>query len=122
MECRVGIFLPGATPSLTVGFLITAMLFGSGSDTVAPKLLRIKLAIEDAPLLAVFQNFFFHRANLFPGFHVPLFFFAKLVRKYGDDILANCVAVFDEFDFIAAARTVLNLMDQPTNFSSVKSH
>src|SRR5205807_1203651 len=119
-----GFFIGAASfkQNLAMGFLIPAVLLGGRSDTVAAEFLRVKLAIEDAPLFAVFQNFLFHGANFFARFGVPLFLFAQLVRQDGNDALSNRVAVLDKLNFIAGDKDVHHFVGQPDNFLTRESH
>jgi len=105
-----------------VGLLVAAVLFWSCSNAVATELLSIELAVKNAPFLAVFEDFLFHGRDLLAGFDVPLLFFAKLVRKNGDNLLTDGVAVFDEFDLVACDKDVHHFVRQPDNFFSRKSH
>ena len=105
-----------------MGLLAAAVLFWSCSNAVATELLSIKLAVKNAPFFTVLEDFLFHRRDLLAGFDVPLLFFAKLVRKNGDNLLADGVAVFDEFDLIACDKDVHHFVGQPDNFLSRKSH
>lgn len=124
MKCHAGIFVSKvkSETKLATSVLISAVFFGSSSDAVSTELLGVKLAVKNAPLFAVFQNFLFHRRDFLAGFNVPLLFFSQLIGEESDDVLADGVAVFDEFDFIARDEHVHHFVGQPDNFFSRESH
>src|SRR5882672_225829 len=95
--------------------LRTAAVVRSGGNAQAAKFVGVILAIEDVPLLAVFEDFLFLRRNLLADFEVGLFFF---VERRGQDLhylLADRVAVLNKLHVVAGDQHVSNLMGQSDN-------
>ena len=72
--------------------------------------LAIISAVQDVPLFAALEDFFFLRGDLRADFGINLFFELQQRRKNVDDFLANGVAVFDEIYFGTGDEKINNAM------------
>src|SRR5271170_2973279 len=101
---------------------LPAMLFRRRGYAHTAQLLRIILAIEQIPLFAALENFFFLRGNAFARFELGLLFFAQRGGQDLDDLAANGVAVVDEIDVLAGHQHIGELVRDADNFFAAKSH
>src|SRR6266481_1625272 len=100
------------------GFLV---LFGGGGDAGAAEFVGIILAEQQVPLLAAFENFFFLRGDLLADFDLDFFFLAQDVGHGLDHVLADSVAVFDKFHFVALHQQVHDLVRDAHHFFPAQS-
>ena len=98
------------------------VFFGAGGDAHAAEFFGVVLAIEDFPLFAAFDDFLFLRSNAFADLEVGFFFFAERGGHDLDDLLANGVAIVDEFDIVAGDEDVGDLVRDADNFFAAESH
>src|SRR2546429_9948673 len=81
---------------------LTAMaVVRSGGDARAAKLILVILLVENVPLLAAFEDFFFLRSDSLAHFQLDLLFVFQRGRQNLHHLLPNGVAVVDEFHFLA---------------------
>src|SRR5229473_4525862 len=99
-----------------------AAVVGGGGDSHAAKFVEVILAIEDAPLFAVLEDLFFLRSDAFADFRVGFLFFFQRGGENLHDLLADGIAVFDEFHVVAGDQHIRNLMRQPNDFFPRQSH
>src|SRR5437016_4409271 len=90
----------------------------SGGDAHAAKLILVILLVEDVPLLATFQDFFFLRSDSLAHFQFDLLFLFERGGQNLHHLLANGVAVVDEFHFFAGDKHFGDLVRQPYDFFS----
>src|SRR5712691_5245013 len=91
-------------------------------DAHAPKLIVVILLMKNVPLFAAFQNFLFLRSDALADFQLNLFFFSQNRRKYLHDLLADGVAVLDEFHVVAVNKHFRNLVREADNFFAAQAH
>src|SRR6266576_5971877 len=94
----------------------------SGGDAHAAKLILVILLVEDVPLLAAFQDFFFLRSDSLAHFQFDLLFLFERGGQNLHHLLANGVAVVDEFHFFAGDKHFGDLVRQPYDFFSREAH
>src|SRR5256885_15911856 len=74
---------------------LTAMaVVRSGGDARAAKLILVILLVENVPLLAAFEDFFFLRSDSLAHFQLDLLFVFQRGRQNLHPLLPNGVAVF----------------------------
>src|SRR5467141_4462765 len=95
---------------------------GGGGDAHAAKLVLVILLVEDVPLLAAFEDFLFLRSDSLADFQFDLFFFFQRGGQNLHHLLANGVAVVDEFHFCAFDKHVRDLVREPYDFFAGKAH
>src|SRR5947209_11119588 len=84
--------------------------------------LYVILALEDVPLLAAFDDFFFLRADLLANAGIDFFLFTQVVLEDLDDVLTNGVAVLDELHVVAGNEKICNLVGDADDFFPTQSH
>src|SRR6266446_7892643 len=99
-----------------------AAVVGGGGDSHAAQFVGVILAIEDVPLFAAFEDFFFLRRDALADFGVGFLFVLQRRRKDLHDLLADGVAVFNKFYFVAGDKHIGNLMRQANHFFASESH
>src|SRR5579859_2323301 len=123
MHKQEGASSGGLIPDLELGSLPAAVtIVGRGGNSHPPQLVCVILAVEDVPLLAVFENFLFLRGDFLADFQVGFFFFVQRGCQDLDYLLPDRVPVFDEFHVIARNQHVRNLMGHSDNFFAAQSH
>src|SRR5260370_22565658 len=116
-----GAVLPGGRLKLRTNNcrLLTASTFPAvvrgGGDSHAAELIAVILAIEDVPLFAALENFFLLRSDALADFGVGFLFVLQRGGENLHDLLADGVAVLDEFHFVAGAPPIGNLMRTPND-------
>src|SRR5712664_4566154 len=95
---------------------------GSGSDAHAAKFILVILFVHDVPLLAAFQDFFFLRSDFLAHFQFNLLFVFKCCGQNLHHLLANGVAVVDEFHFFAFDTHFRDLVREPYDFFAGEAH
>src|SRR5882762_11759834 len=95
---------------------------GSRGDAHAAKLILVILLVEDVPLLAAFQNFFFLRSDSLADFQFDLLFLFERGGQNLHHLLANGVAVVDEFHVFAGDKHFGDLVREPYDFFAGKAH
>ncbi len=78
--------------------------------------------MEDVPLLAAFQDFFLLRGDFLAHFQFNLLFVFQRGRQNLHDLLANRVAVVDEFHFFAFDQHFRYLVREPYDFFAGEAH
>src|SRR6266568_5168317 len=92
------------------------------SDSHAPKLIVVILLMKNVPLFAAFQNFLFLRGDALADFQLNLFFFSQNRGQNLHDLLADGVAVLDEFHVIALTKHFRNLVREADDFFAAQAH
>src|SRR3981081_1480563 len=77
-----------------------------GGNAHAAKFILVILLVEDVPLLAAFDDFFFLRSDFLAHFQFDFLFVFQRSRQNLHHLLANSVAVVDKFDFLAVHQHV----------------
>src|SRR5216684_2470044 len=95
---------------------------GRGGDAHAAKLILVIFFVEDVPLLAAFQDFFLLRSDFLAHFQFNLLFFFQCGGQNLHDLLANGVAVVDEFHFFAFDQHFRYLVREPYDFFAGEAH
>src|SRR5258708_8996490 len=91
-------------------------------DAHAAKFVVVIFLVKDVPLLAAFQDFLFLRSDSLAHFQLDLLFVFQRSRQNLHHLLANCVAVVDEFHFLAVDEYLGDLVREPYNFFAGKAH
>src|SRR6266581_1766401 len=91
-------------------------------DAHAPKLIVVILLMKNVPLFAAFQNFLLLRSDSLADFQLNLFFFSQNRRKYLHDLLADGVAILDEFHVVAVNKHFRNLVREADDFFAGQAH
>src|SRR5713101_225162 len=99
-----------------------AAVVGRGGNSHAAKFVEVILAIEDAPLFTVLEYLFFLRSDALADFRVGFLFFFQRGGENLHDLLADGIAVFDEFHVVAGDQHIRNLRRQPNDFFPRQSH
>src|SRR5579864_4604619 len=94
---------------------------GSSGNAQAPEFILIILSVQHVPLFAAFQDFFLLRGNAFADFQLDLFLVAEHVGQDLNDLLANRVAVINEFHFVAGHQHLGDLVRESDNFFTAQS-
>src|SRR6266403_3370878 len=100
---------------------VSAVVGGCGYAHAA-EFVGVILAIEDVPLFAAFEDFFFLRSDALAEFGVGFLFFFQSGSKNLHDLLADGVAILDKFNIIAGDEDIGDLMRQANHFFARKSH
>ena len=82
----------------------------------------VVFAVEDVPLFAAFQDFFFLRGDFGADFGVHLGFHFQKSGDDRDDFLADGVAVFDEIHVWAGDQKINDAMGEAYGFFACQSH
>src|SRR5882762_217181 len=88
----------------------------------AAKFILIILFMEDIPLLAAFEDFFFLRSDFLADFQFNLLFVFQRSRQDLHHLLPNGVAVVDKFHFLAVHQHVRDLVREPYDFFAGEAH
>src|ERR1700676_395885 len=102
--------------------VLVLVFFGGGGDAHAAEFFGVVFAVQDLPLFAAFDDFFFLGSDALADFEVGFFFFAERGGDNLDDMLANGVAIVDEFDVVAGDEDVGDLVRDADNFFAAESH
>src|SRR6266403_5304051 len=107
--------------STDLGAAVSAVV-GGGGYAHAAEFVGVIFAVEDVPLFAAFEDFFFLRSDALAEFGVGFLFFFQSGSKNLHDLLADGVAILDKFDIIAGDEDIGDLMRQANHFFARKSH
>src|SRR6266576_7063251 len=94
----------------------------SGGDAHAAKLILVILLVEDVPLLASFEDFLFLRSDSLADFQFDLLFLFERGGQNLHHLLANGVAVVDEFHVFAGDKHFGDLVREPYDFFAGEAH
>src|SRR5712672_680848 len=122
MPALVGCFRPPTVGLSTDLCTTVAAIVGGGGYAHAAEFVGVILAIEDVPLFAAFEDFFFLRSDALADFGVGFLFFFQRRSKNLHDLLADGVAILDKFNIVAGDQDIGDLMRQPNHFFARKSH
>src|SRR6266849_542825 len=95
---------------------------GSRGNAHAAQFIEVILPVEDVPLLAAFENFFFLRSDPLAHFQFDLLFFFQRGGQNLHHLLANRVAVINKFYFFALDKHVSDLMREAYAFFAGQAH
>ena len=95
---------------------------GSRSDAHAAKLILVIFLVQDVPLLAALEDFLFLRSDSLADFQFDLLFFFQRGSQNLHHLLANGIAVVDEFHFCAFNKHVRDLVREPYDFFAGEAH
>ena len=95
---------------------------GRSSDTHAAEFVGVVFAVEDVPLFAAFEDFFFLRGDALADFGVGFLFVAERGGENLDDMLTDGVSIFNKFDVVAGHQHVGDLVGQADDFFAAESH
>jgi hypothetical protein len=82
----------------------------------------VVFAVEDVPLFAAFEDFFFLRSDFRADFRVHLGFDFQQRGDDGDNFLADGVAVFDEIHVRTGDQEINDAMGEAYGFFACQSH
>src|SRR5712692_6055462 len=91
-------------------------VIGSGGNAHAAKFIVVILLMKDVPLLAAFEDFFFLRSDSFAHFQFDFLFVFQCGSQNLHHLLANRVAIVNEFNFFAFHKYFSDLVREPYNF------
>src|SRR5712692_1302870 len=97
-------------------------IVGRGGNAHAAELIEVILLVKNVPLLAAFQDFLFLRGNAPADFQLDFFFVSQHGGQNLDDLLADGVAVVDEFHIVAVDQHLGDLVRNSDNFFAAESH
>jgi hypothetical protein len=97
-------------------------VIGRRSDSQSTELVSVVLSVENVPLFASLENFLFLRGDLFADFGVGFFLVTQGRGENLDNLLADGVAVFNEFNFVAGDQHIGNLVREADDFFASESH
>src|SRR6266851_5791384 len=95
---------------------------GSGSNAHAAKFIVVILLMKDVPLLAAFEDFFFLRSDSFAHFQFDFLFVFQRGSQNLHHLLANRVAIVNEFNFFAFHKYFSDLVREPYDFFAGEAH
>jgi hypothetical protein len=98
------------------------VFFGGCGYALAAKFFGVIFPVEDVPLFAAFEDFFFLGSDALADFGFDFFLVAEDVGHGLDHVLTDGVAVLDEFDFVALHQKIDDLMGDADNFFAAQSH
>src|SRR5712672_1466043 len=122
MPALVGCFRPPTVGLSTDLCTTVAAIVGGGGYAHTAEFVGVIFAVQDIPLFAAFEDFFFLRSDALADFGVGFLFFFQRGSKNLHDLLADGVAIFDKFNIIAGDQDIGNLMRQANHFFARKSH
>src|ERR1700676_211000 len=99
-----------------------AAIVRGGGDAHAAEFVGVILAVEDVPLFAALENFFFLRGDALAHFGVGLLFFFQRGGKNLHHLLTDGVAVLDKFHFVAGHQHFGDLMRKANDFFPAEPH
>jgi len=116
------VLLPGAFFFAVGSAAITGLAGLDFGYAHAFQALSVVFTIEDVPLFAAFEDFFFLGGDFGADFGVHLGFDFQKSGDDGDDFLADSVAVFDEIHVRTGDQEINDAMGEAYGFFACQSH
>src|SRR5260370_13046257 len=113
---------PASVPCFPFSRPRTVAIVGRGGNAHAAEFIEVILLVEHVPFLAAFQDFLLLRGDAFAHFQLDFFFVAQHGRQNLHDLLADGVAVVDEFHVVAVDQHLGDLVRNSDNFFAAQSH